>query len=141
MSTTAPKKFTTAGWKSRKVHEITLPSGAQVKVQIPNMALLAKTGRISNDLILMAAEIQSQAIANETPTIEQLQENHEFTKTIVALTVVEPSLTEDQVDDVVPVPDQDLIVALALRATDMDAVYHQLGGLETVASFRDVRGI
>ena len=39
------------------------------------------------------------------------------------------------------IEDVQMIVQIALRQTDMDAVGHQLGGLETVESFRQFRDL
>lgn len=131
-------KTTAASWKARKTHEVTLPSGTKVTIQIPNLPALIKAGRLSNDLLIQAAEIEGRS---STPTVEEIMEQHEFVKSLIAVTVVEPAITVEEVDDTIPVPDQEMLIAFAMRQTDMDAVYHQLGGLETMNSFREVRGL
>lgn len=125
---------TKADWIKRRVGTITLPSGAVVKIQIPNMPALIKAGRISNDLITLAAELEA---STAPPTVEQLEEQAAFVKTIISLTLVEPEVTEAEVDEL-PVEDQSMIVEFAMRQRVFDAVYHTLGGLETIQSFRDV---
>jgi hypothetical protein len=123
-------------WKALRRHEITLPSGAQVEIEIPNMPVLIKAGRIPNRLIQTVIQFQSASRVTQ----EMLEEEADFTNLIVSLTVKSPELTPEDVPDV-PYEDQSMIVEFAMRARDMDAVGHHLGGLETVESFRDVRGL
>jgi hypothetical protein len=123
-------------WKSRKRHTVTLQSGAVVEIEIPNLPLLIKTGRIPNHLIEVAVKAQTATRI----TKEDVEDQYEFYRQLVALTVVEPELTADDVDSL-PFEDVEMLVEFATRARDIDAVGHHLGGLETVDSFRDLRGL
>lgn len=132
-----PQQTTTIdSWKSSRRHSVTLPSGVRVEIEIPNLALLIKTGRLPNHLVEAAIESQSK----KRVTREDLEDQHEFYTHLIPLTVVEPALTVDDVDDL-PQEDVEMIAEFALRLRDTDAVYHHIGGLETVDSFREVRGL
>ena len=126
-----------AAWKSAKRHEgVTLPSGQVVAIVLPNLATLIKSGELPNSLIDEAIELQQA----KKITRDALVKSWEFTRFIVPRTVVDSVITEDDVEDL-PISDVELLAAFATRNTDMDAVNHQLGGLETVKSFRNARGI
>ena len=136
MATRKPQNTTIDSWKSRKTHEVTLPSGVQVTVQIPNLALLIKTGKLPNHLLEQALELQTKSKV----TKEDLEDQYELFRQLVVLTVLEPALTPEDVDEL-PFEDVEMLVQFAMRERDTDAVYHHLGGLETVESFRDFRGL
>lgn len=137
---------TKTGWKKAKVHTVTLPSGEQVKIQIPNLAALAKGGELPNDLLQHAApdppvpgtvpEPQSEA-----DKVKNLTTLAEFQSWLVSIMLVEPKLEAKEVLDVVPTPDLEVLVELASRRRDMDVVGHHIGGLEVSADFRKFRGI
>ncbi len=128
---------TAEGWKKRKVHKgITLPSGQVVDIQIPNLPVMAESGELPNELLDSAME-QNQA---RKITLDLLKKTWEFTKFIIPKTVVSPAITEADVVDL-PTVDLEMLASFASRKSDMDAVGHQLGGLETVKSFRQIRGI
>lgn len=131
-------KKSKADWQKRRVHEdVVLPSGARVDVEIPNLAKMIEAGNIPNKLVSVAVSLQGAS--KLTP--EVLKDAWEFAKFIVPEMVVNPAdLTPDDVDDL-PYEDVELLVAFASRSTDMDAVGRHLGGLHTVQSFRDLRGI
>lgn len=135
---TAPKKRTTAAdWKKARVHEgVTLPSGFQVDIQLPNLAAMLKAGTIPNPLI--ASAIEHSEARKITP--ELLKETWEFTRWIIPKTVVHPEITEDDVDEL-PAEDVEMLAGFASRTNDIDAIGHQLGGLETFKSFRELRGL
>lgn len=133
---TAPKPLSKAAWKKSKTHTVTLPSGAVATIELPNLAALIKAGNIPNNLIDDALK---QRKASEV-TQETLLSTWEFTKLIVPVTVIDPKLDPDDVDDL-PIEDVEMLVGFATRNNDIDAVGHQLGGLETQKSFRKHRGL
>lgn len=137
---------TKTGWKKAKTHTVTLPSGVDVEIQIPNLAKMAKGGELPNDLIKHAAP----ATANSGEEPEELTEDQrvknlttlaEFQSWLVSVMLVDPKLSPDEVLDVVPTPDLEVLVELASRRRDMDVVGHHIGGLEGSADFRKFRGI
>lgn len=123
-------------WKKKRTHEVTLPSGAEVEIAIPNLPALVKGGALPNDLIEVATKAAS---TGEVPDdlLERLDDYHRF---LVAETVVSPEIKVEEVNDL-PTEDIDMLVQFATRQRDMDAIGHHLGGLETVDSFREFRGL
>lgn len=124
-------------WKKAKVHkDITLPSGEQVDIQIPNLPALVKAGALPNELLEVATKA---AATGQVPDdlLEKLDDYHRF---LVARTVVAPAITEEEVNDL-PTEDIEMLVSFATRQRDTDAIGHHLAGLETVAEFRRFRGL
>lgn len=141
MSTTSK-----TAWKKAKTHTVTLPSGVMVEIQIPNLAKMAKGGELPNDLITHAAPAAlAPGEEPEKPTDEERIKNlstlAEFQAWLVSTMLIDPKLTPDEVLDVVPTPDLEVLVELASRRRDMDVVGHHIGGLEVSAEFRKFRGI
>lgn len=146
-------------WKSKAVHPITLPSGAEVDIRLPDLAQMIKGGQIPNELLDVAEKVGSgvpigDALAAEKPDGEEKTEKDgvskgligmitEFHAFLVAATVVSPEITQEEVltPGTVPAEDIAVIVQFALRERDFDAVGHHLGGLETVPEFRQFRGL
>lgn len=131
-------KTTKAAWIKRKRHEVTLPSGTEVAIELPNLPLMLKTGQIPNHLV--DAAIEQQNAGSVTVTREMIESQHDYYAFLVSQTVKEPEVTPDDVKEL-PYEDVEMIVEFANRLRDMDAVYKHLGGLETQASFREFRGL
>lgn len=132
----APK--TTAAWKKAKTHDVMCPSGTQITIQIPNLALLAKTGQIPNALIASAVKVLE---GEQDLTPELLGDQWEFYSKLVLATVVIPDdLSEADVSDL-PYEDVEFIVEVASRQRDLDAEGSHIGGLEASAKFRAFRGL
>lgn len=126
-----------AALKKQAVHEgITLPSGAVVTIKLPNINKMIRAGELPNELV--EAAIQSQG--EEKITREMVEREWDFIEYIVPLTLVKPKVTAEDVAEIDP-NDAAMIAAFAARRIDTDAVGHQLGGLETQASFRKARGL
>lgn len=139
MSTTT--KTTKASWKKAAIHEgVTLPSGTVVSIKLPNLGLLLKTGQIPNTLI--DAAVKAQNASSESPEItrEMIEEQWDFASFLVSRTVVEPEITQDEVDDI-PAEDVEMLVEFATRQRDIDAVFRHIGGLDKLDSFREIRGV
>lgn len=124
-------------WKKAGTHTVTLPSGAVVDIRIPNLTAMAKSGQLPNSLLELVANKESESKLTAKEELEKLDEFHRF---LVPLTVVEPSITEEDFDDIPP-QDVGMLVQFATRQIDIDAVGHQLGGLETIKEFRRFRGL
>lgn len=144
MSSTAaaPKPGTKSAWKKAGVHTVTLPSGFVASIRIPDLAAMAKSGELDNDLLAYAVPTPPKP-DDEEPTPEQKKENltklANFHDWLVSHTLVEPKLTPDEVSETVPTPDKEVLVELASRRRDMDVVGHHIGGLEVSAEFREFR--
>lgn len=132
----APK--TAAAWKKAKTHSVMCPSGTEITVQIPNLAILAKTGQIPNSLISAAVKVME---GEQELTPELLADQWEFYTRLILATVVEPSdLTESDVADL-PYEDVEMIVEIASRQRDLDAEGKHIGGLDASEKFRKFRGL
>lgn len=133
-------------WKAAKRHDVTLPSSAEVTIELPDLAAMIKGGQVPNELLDVATKVGAgQKTGAEDDAAKQrelLGQASEFNAFLVAATVVDPAITKDEVlAGDLPAEDVDLIVQIALRKTDFDAVGEHLGGLETVDSFRQFRGL
>jgi len=125
-----------AAWKNRSQRTITLPSGTQVDIVLPNIAEMAAAGQIPNQLIEAAAN-KLEGV-NVAPTQDALAKQAEFNRYMVAKMVKYPTIAEGDVPDL-PADDTDLLQKIAFRDTDFDAVGAHISGLETVPSFRRFR--
>lgn len=132
----AAQKKTANAWKSAKRHPITLPSSFEVEIEVPNLPQLVKTGQLPNDLV--AEALNTATTGNLTPEI--ISSQAEFYNKLVALTVKEPEVTEEDVPEL-PFEDVEMIVEIATRQRDLDALYHHIGGLEKSAEWRKFRGL
>lgn len=142
--TEAPASVQSASaWKDKGTHTVTLPSGAVVSIKVPNLIAMVKGNRIPNELLSVVVGKDANAPATpegQASAIAELNETAAFDEFIVPLTVVSPTITAEDVPDL-PTADVIMLRQIATRQTDMDAVGHQLGGLETIESFRQFRGL
>lgn len=135
---TAPRKATTAAWKKRAVHEgVTLLSGVQVSIKLPNIPRLVEAGQIPNDLIEVAVKV---AQGQRTDSEALMKQEAAFTRKLVSLVLVEPQVEESEVDDL-PYEDAVMLVEIATRQRDLDALGHHIGGLHTQSDFRSFRAL
>lgn len=133
---TTAKKTDLAAWKKAKRHNITLPSGVEVEVEIPNLPLLIKTGQFPNDLMEAAiGAIQRQEINKEL-----IEQQADFYNKLVVLAVKSPEITEEDVAEL-PYEDVELIVEIATRNRDLDALGRHIAGLHRSAEWRTFRGL
>lgn len=131
-----PKPTSAAAWKAAKRHQITLPSGVEVEIAIPNLPLLVKTGQLPNELVTEALG----AIQGGKLTPELIRQQSEFYDKLVAITVKDPVVTEEDVHEL-PFEDIELIVEVATRQRDLDALGRHVGGLHTSKEWRTFRGL
>lgn len=130
---------TTAAWKKAAKHTITCPSGTVVAIKLPNIPLMIESGKLPQHL-LDAALGASELTEEQKPTAELIKQEREFTDFIVKVTVVEPELTDADLNEI-PFEDKDFIVSVATRQRDLDAVGNHIGGLSSSATFRRFRGL
>lgn len=145
VETAVPEEKTTAskgGWKRAKAHLVTLPSGEKVRFQIPNLAVLAKSGELPNSLLAVAVpgSVKEADVSTPEEAQERIARLSDFQKWLVAKAVVEPEVSEDDVPEL-PTEDVDCLVELATRGRDTDAVGHHIGDLEKSAEWRRFRGV
>lgn len=138
ITTLEPKTATLEQWGAAKRHPITLPSGTTVAIEIPDLPNLIRTGAIPNALVGVAIGVAN----GKKVTADDIAEQAGFYNSLVAMTVKQPAVTEEQVaDGTIPAEDKEMIVEFAVRQRDFDAIGHHIGGLETDASFRTFRGL
>lgn len=145
MSTTSKPKVTTADqWGGTakdpglKRHYITLPSSAVVGIEIPDLAELIASGKLPNSLVDIAIEV---AKGNQADiTADAIKEQPAFYKHVVQLAVKEPEVTDDLYAKL-PTEDKEMIVEIATRQRDVDAVYDHIGGLHKNDKWRKFRGL
>lgn len=137
---TATKTDRLAQWKAAKRHKVMLESGTEVEIEIPDLLKMIEAGEVPNKLLDQAAETQ-KVVADEDEKIDipKLIEQYEFVRFIVAKTVVEPPMTEDDVREL-PAEDVVMLMQFATRDRDMDALHRHIGGLHTNKDFRKFRG-
>lgn len=124
-------------WKKSRRHSVVLPSGFEVDIEIPNLPQLIKSGQLSNELINAALGATS---GDEKITRETIEQQADVYNKLVSLTVKEPNVTEEDVAEL-PYEDVEMIVELATRQRDIDAVGHHIGGLEKLEEFRKFRSL
>lgn len=137
-TTTAP--VTAAGWKKLAKHTVLCPSGARVCIRIPDLPALVESGSIPSNLLDAALGAVKSLDQDQTPTVELIKQQREFTDKLVELTVVEPKLTEADVADI-PYEDKEFLVAVATRQRDLDAEGAHIAGLDKSDRFRKFRGL
>lgn len=144
---------TKSGWGKAGTHTVTLPSGAEVDIRIPDLARLAAQGKLDNELLKDATpppDPNEEYIPDEPPPVKTPEERKkaladlaEFNAWLVSITVVNPKVTPEEAadPDVVPTEDSEVLVEFATRRRDMDVLGHHLAGLETNADWRTFRGL
>lgn len=130
-----PKTSSKTAWKQASAHSVTLPSGTVVKIKVPNLPALVKAGAVPNELIEVAVQ---QADPERKVTVEDIRAEADFNRFLVSVTLIDPKIEPEEVDDL-PFEDVQLLIALATRQTDRDAVGHQLGGLELTEEWKSFR--
>lgn len=134
-----PEKTTAAAWKKAKAHEVTLPSGSQVTMQVPNLPAMIRSGQIPNSLVNAAIETVTKGPGQEVSR-ELIEQQAEFYNHLVSVAVLSPKVQPDDVPEL-PFEDVELIIQIATREEEFDAVGHQIGGLHTNKDFRTFRGL
>lgn len=132
------KAVSAAQWGKLKRHYVTLPSSAVVGIELPDLPELIKAGKLPNHLVDVAIEAAKAQNDPEKVTREQIEQQPEFYRLLIGLTVKEPEV-DDTVYDKIPVEDREMVVEFATRARDVDAEYRHIGGLDKSESWRAFR--
>lgn len=134
---TAPNKpASLAEWKKNKTHSITLPSATVVEIAIPDLPTLVKTGVIPNELVDIAIGVAQ----GRKVTRDDIVQQSDFYNKLCAITVKAPVATEeDFASGILPFEDKEMLVEIATRQRDLDAIGHHVGGLEKTEAFRNFR--
>lgn len=133
------KTATLAALKSAKKKGglITLPTGNVVRIEIPSLPELLRQNQVPNELVKYATDEADNVLAGSVD-MAKIKEATDFMRFIVAATVVDPDLQPDEVPELA-VEDSDMIMEFALRQREVDAVGHQLHGLEQLSEWRQFR--
>lgn len=134
-----PKATSKAAWAKAATHTVRCPSGVYVEIRIPDLPALIEAGTIPQHLLdaAIGAAAPSQI---DTPTVELIAKEREFTDVLTSLTVVNPSITEEDARGL-PYEDKEMLVGIAMRKRDWDAEGEILGGLMNSEKFRRFRGL
>lgn len=135
----APQPVATGDeWAAAKRHYVVLPSGVTVGIEIPDLPELIAGGKLPNELIDIAVQVAQGNAAGVTR--EAIEGQPEFYRHIVKLTVKEPKVS-DTLYDKLPFEDKEMIVEIATRQRDLDALYQHIGGLHTSRRWATFRGL
>lgn len=152
-----------AAWAQRSVHTVTCPSGAVVRIRIPDLSMLLAQDAVPDRLRAVALQKVSEAFAEalrtpvadpaegeepSAPTldVEALKELAELHQWLVTQMLVEPELTledlEGPVEERPPGDDLTMLVQIASRERHTDARGVVLGvePLSRWERFRDRHG-
>ena len=126
-------------WKKRREAggRITLPSGTEVRIEVPNVMDMLAQGAVPNELVKYATDaaeaIQAGVVESD---IEKIKEHVGFLHWVVATTVKEPEgLTPEDVSQL-PTEDADMLLEFAMRQRVVDDLGHHVYGMETNAAWR-----
>lgn len=138
-------------WKGRRTALATLPTGLKVRLRSVTLDELAADEALPDDLVAVAVNERTGLTAVELArrVSEDTGSAREYSQQILRLrdklvlrAVVEPDLTEADLDEVDPF-DKDMVANIASRQTDVDATGRRVWGVEplnTFQVFRDKHG-
>lgn len=131
-------------WKKRRTHNITLDSGAQVRVTYPDMAALFQADALPAELVHVAVMDQfapdklRDMIGDADKERDLLRDYYEFGVRLAHAMLVEPKLSLDEFREIPP-EDVEMLRDIALRQRDTDARGVKLGvvRLDVFTTFRE----
>lgn len=140
-------------WAAKAVHPITLESGMEVDVRLPDLAILIEGDALPERLRTVAAELwQTGAPAlmgdqDETGKakldMEMVKGLAQLRRHLAAMCLVDPALSADELlSSGIPAEDIDLLASIAMRERDTDARGVKLGvmPLSRFDTFREEHG-
>lgn len=126
-------------WTEIGVHSVTLPTGARVKIRIPDIADLIESGELPQQLLDAAlALLAKEQDPRKKVTKEDILREREFSNFLLAKTLVAPAVTPKQASGI-PTEDKEMLAQFALRLRDLDALGEQIAGLTKSEKFRRFR--
>lgn len=141
-------------WAAKAVHHITLESGMEVDVRLPDLAILIEGDALPERLRTVAAQIWSEGAAqlvsgggeDGSPPgldLENVKALSGLRRALAAMCLVDPALSADELlSSGIPAEDIDLLAAIAMRERDTDARGVKLGvmPLSRFDTFREEHG-
>lgn len=132
-----PKVTTKARWLKKGHHTITLYSAETIEIAIPNLAMLIRIGLVplrlramamraarGEEMLPPAKDEKSEDVSDEE--WGELQKMVELLDFLIMQMVLNPKLSQEDVD-AIPTEDRELLIAIAQRERDTDAVGRRLG--------------
>lgn len=119
-------------WLSLGVHRVTLPTGAVVRLRLPDLSTLVARRMVPDELRSIAQQAFLRDVKLETGNPEaplaedKLAELYDLNCWLVSDMLVEPSISPDQVR-LLPAEDLEWLILLAQRDVDTDALGVRLG--------------
>lgn len=119
-------------WGKKAVHVVTCPSGMEVKIRIPNLGLLlegdalpqtlrnAALTELVDPVAAKVARASAEGSAAPAVSLDEVKELYDLHKWLVVQTVVEPTLTIDDLPDL-PQEDLEMLTQIATRERTTDA--------------------
>lgn len=128
---------TLAAWKKAGVHSVTLSTGFECDIRIPNLPELVSAGEFPNHLVDVAISVAS---GDRKVSADEIKSQAEFYRELISRTMVDPQVTPDQVAEI-PFEDIEILAAIATRQRDVDALGKHIAGLDKSEEWRKFRGI
>src|SRR3954469_16107230 len=137
-SPSSRKPGSKADWGRKAVHLITLVSGMEVKIRIPNLGLLLEGDALPQTLRNAALQELVDPMSNRVArgneeggggpgvSLDEVKELYHLHQWLVVQTVVEPELTLEDLPDL-PQEDLEMLTQLATRERTTDAAGRSLG--------------
>jgi hypothetical protein len=114
------KRVNLAEWRAGRLHELTLPSGLDVKVRDVDMTDLVLTGAIPNTLVELLGNEETQKLSEEEVGKKMLGENKTDFATLISV-LVKAALVEPAIGDV---PDDTHIMLDELSFADKMEIFN-----------------
>ena len=114
------KRVNLAEWRSRRLHELELPSGLPVMVRDVDMTDLVLTGAIPNTLIELLGDTDTQKLSEEEVGKKMLAENKSDFATLLTV-IVKAALVEPAIGDT---PDETHIMLDELSFADKMEIFN-----------------
>jgi hypothetical protein len=133
LETESPEIISKSGWGELALHTITLPSGAVVKIRIPDLSLLLASelvpGRLKEIALVSLAEqirdVRAAVLGEQADPMlraEQVAELAGLSRWLVTQTVHEPKVSEAEIEaGVMPNEDFIMLTQIASRERFTDA--------------------
>lgn len=124
-------------WKAKRKEggKITLPTGTQVRIEVPDLVELLAQGHVPNPLVKFALEATESLQTGLDVDMDKIKEAAEFMRWVVAVTVKDPEIEPSDVPEI-DAMDTAMVLEFAMRQRQVDAVGHQLHGLEKIQDWR-----
>ncbi|HXG70659.1 MAG TPA: hypothetical protein VNJ04_08625 [Gemmatimonadaceae bacterium] len=137
-TTPSPVSDRAREWAKKAVHRITLDSGMEVDVRLPDLAILIEGDALPDRLRGVAAQMWSEGSAAAVTKLDEdgkpqidvevVKGLAQLRRHMAAICLVDPAMTADELSSAgIPAEDIDLLASIAMRERDTDARGVKLG--------------